>query len=169
MNALILAANGFEDLELFYPWFRLREEGFEVHVAGANLEPLTGAHGYKVHPDLSVEEINEPAWDLLIIPGGTGIDALAENPTALTLVRTFLKDERRVVALGKGVQLLARAGMVAKRRIACTQSLVGEMTKAGARAKIDTVIFDGNLITCQGPAWLPELTSQLLASFGLKA
>ena len=48
MKALILAADGFEDLTLFLPWYRLREEGVEVTLACPFLHAVTGAHGYAV-------------------------------------------------------------------------------------------------------------------------
>ena len=58
MKALILTADGFEDLELFAPWYRLREEGVEVTLAGPGPQVLTGLHGYRVEPDMPIRELN---------------------------------------------------------------------------------------------------------------
>ncbi|NDH07371.1 peptidase, partial [bacterium] len=68
MNALILAAEGFEDLELFYPIMRFQEEDFEIQIASETTEAITGQHGYKVFPDITLADIREPAWDMVIIP-----------------------------------------------------------------------------------------------------
>ena len=50
-RVLILAGDAVEALELFYPYYRLREEGFEVHVAGPKKDVL-----YTVVHDF------EPSW-----------------------------------------------------------------------------------------------------------
>ena len=44
----VFLAEGFEDLSLFLPWYRLREEGIDVRLASPLMRPLTGQHGYRV-------------------------------------------------------------------------------------------------------------------------
>ena len=51
-----MIAEGFEDLELFCPWFRLREEGVEVTVASPGGKPVNGRHGYRVESDMPIRE-----------------------------------------------------------------------------------------------------------------
>jgi len=46
MRAILLIADGFEDSEFYYPYYRLREEGIEVDVAGPEAGTITGKHGY---------------------------------------------------------------------------------------------------------------------------
>ena len=45
-KVLLLAASDFEDTELLYPLYRLREEEVTVTVAGLDREPVTGKKGY---------------------------------------------------------------------------------------------------------------------------
>lgn len=45
-RVLVLAADLFEDVELLYPVYRLREEGVEVIVAGLTLDDVTGKKGH---------------------------------------------------------------------------------------------------------------------------
>lgn len=45
MKALIISADNFEDMELFYPLHRLKEEGITVEVASMKEGAITGKHG----------------------------------------------------------------------------------------------------------------------------
>ena len=45
-KVLVLAADLFEDVELLYPVYRLREEGVSVTVAGLDDKPVTGKKGH---------------------------------------------------------------------------------------------------------------------------
>ncbi len=45
MRALIISADNFEDMELFYPLHRLKEEGVAVEIASMREGSITGKHG----------------------------------------------------------------------------------------------------------------------------
>ncbi len=64
MKALILLADGFEDMQFFCSWFRLQEEGIEVTVAGSTAQTVTGQHGYKFEPDMPIHELSPSEYDL---------------------------------------------------------------------------------------------------------
>jgi protease I len=87
-KVLILAADGFEDMELLYPLFRLREE--DVSVAGPDDHPLRGKKGYGPLPvDTTVDQVAEGDFDALLIPGGFAPDKLRRSETVPDLVRAF--------------------------------------------------------------------------------
>ena len=67
MKALFLLADGFEDLQFFYPWYRLQEEGIQVTLGSTSSQPLTGLHQYRTEPDMPIPEINPSEYDLLVI------------------------------------------------------------------------------------------------------
>ena len=96
MKALILAAEGFEDLELFGLWHRLREARVEVTLAGPTGHKLTGSHGYPLEPDMPIREINPNEYELLVIPGGASSERLRLREEAVDVARTFMEDDRRV-------------------------------------------------------------------------
>ena len=66
----ILVAEGFEDLEFFYPLLRFTEAGAEVVTAGLSKAEVKGKHGMEYTPSHSVDEILEQDFDCVIIPGG---------------------------------------------------------------------------------------------------
>ena len=60
MKARILAADGFEELTLFLPWYRLREEGVDVRIASPRMHVLVGEHGYRVEPAVATLLVEKP-------------------------------------------------------------------------------------------------------------
>lgn len=169
MNALILTSEGFEDLELFYPFMRFQEEGFDVQIASKDTETITGQHGYRAFPDITLEEIREPAWDILLIPGTIYLEEFASLPRVKEIIRDFMDADNRVVAIGKGLLALAIAGVLGNRQVVTPKGMKNALGNSKAIFRDDPVIFDGNLVTCQSSRFLPHLTSQLLQSMGLRA
>lgn len=72
MKALIFGADGFEDLELFYPYHRLKEERITTHIASMKKGLIKGKHGYEVNVDIAFKDINPEDYGILVISGGKG-------------------------------------------------------------------------------------------------
>ena len=70
-KAVVLTADQFEDMEVYFPVFRLREEGWTVTIAAPTLQTIYGEHGYGLKPDLTIDKVNPDDYELLIIPGGS--------------------------------------------------------------------------------------------------
>src|SRR4051794_5317552 len=83
MKALILVTDGFEDLTLFLPWSRLREEGFTVRLAAPLMHALTGLHGYRVEPDERIHEVNPADYDAVVVPDGPCVEKLRQREAAV--------------------------------------------------------------------------------------
>jgi protease I len=169
MNALILSADGFDDLELFYPWYRLQEEGLRVTLASPGGQTITGAHGYRIEADMPIRELNPAEYDLLVIPGGAAPERLRLREEAVDVARTFMEEDRRVAALCRGPQLLISAGALSARQVTCSPAIRDDVRAAGASYRDESVVVDGNLITCRGSDELPEFCRQLLACLGARA
>ncbi len=52
----ILVENLYEDQELWYPYYRLKEAGYEVKIVGPEKKTYYSKHQYPVAADLSIEE-----------------------------------------------------------------------------------------------------------------
>ena len=70
MKALVLTADKFEDMEVFFPYFRLLEEGLEVDIAAPQKGEIHGMRGYDLQIDKTFKEVNPDDYDVLILPGG---------------------------------------------------------------------------------------------------
>jgi protease I len=160
MKSLILIANGFEDLSLFLPWYRLREEGVEVVLASPLMSAVVGLHGYRVEPDVPVHEISPSEYDLLVIPDGPANEILRVREEVVAVVRTFVQ-ESRVAAIGHGSQLLISAGAVDGKTVTCSPGIRDDVRSAGATYRDEATVNDGNLLTGRGPDDLPAFCREL--------
>src|SRR5690606_8673805 len=101
-KVLILATNGFEQVELLVPRRKLKEAGAQVDVVSPEKGEIRGWKlkdwGESVTVDKSLDEVNADDYDAIVLPGGQiNPDLLRVNPKALQLIRSFL-DSGKVVA-----------------------------------------------------------------------
>lgn len=78
-KAAIIAADDFEDLELFHPMYRLQEEGVETVVVGLTKDRVKGKKGYTITPKASIDQVSADDFDFLVIPGGKSPERLRLN------------------------------------------------------------------------------------------
>ena len=89
----ILVEEIFNDLEFWYPYYRLKEAGAKVVVVGSgSSQVFTGKSGSQVKPDTSAEKISVDDVDGVIIPGGYAPDHMRRYPAMVKVVRD-LKDD----------------------------------------------------------------------------
>ena len=169
MKALILVADGFEDLTLFVPWYRLREDGAEVCLASPQARPLTGSHGYRVEPDAPIHEVNPAEYDVLLLPDGPAAERLRLREEAVDVARTFMQEGSLVAAIGHGLQVLISAGSLDNRTVTCSPGIRDDVRAAGAVYRDEAVVLDGTLLTGRGPDDLPAFCHQLLALLSARA
>lgn len=162
VTALLLVADGFEDLTLFLPWYRLREDGFDTRLAAPYLHAVAGKHGYRVEPDFRVDDVNPGEYDVLIIPDGRAVETLRQHEGAVGIVRTFLDEGSRVAAIGHGAQLLISSGVIDGRAVTCSPGIRDDVRAAGGVYRDHAVVTDGNLLTGRGPDDLPEFMRALV-------
>lgn len=163
MKSLILVDDGFEDLTLFLPWYRLREEGAEVVLASPRMHQVRGQHGYLVEPDTTIHEVNPAEFDLLLIPDGSCSELLRVREEAVDVARTFMQEDSRVAVIGHGAQLLISAGALDGRRVTCSPGIRDDVRAAGAGYRDEAVVIDGNLLSCRGRDDLPAFARAILA------
>jgi protease I len=164
-TVLVLAADLFEDMELLYPVFRLREEGVVVTVAGLDDQPVHGKKGYgPLAVDTTVDELSADTFDALVVPGGFAPDKLRRSAKVLDLVRDF-------DAAGKPIAFICHAGWVpisAKilngRRATSVGAIRDDMENAGVHWVDEATVVDGNLISARTPDDLGPWMKALLAA-----
>src|SRR4030066_788030 len=147
MKALIISADNFEDSELLYPYYRLKEEGVEVDIASVKKGPIKGKHGYEVDANKDLREINAAEYDLLLLPGGKAPEKIRKEKEALEIAKHFFGNNKPVSAICHGPQTLITAGLMKGRHATCYKSVAEEMKNAGAVYEDKEGIADGNLGT----------------------
>ena len=162
MKTLILSADGFGDLELFVPYYRFLEEGFDVDIASRKKEKIEGKHGYKIAATKTFDEINPEEYDILLLPGGKAPQKVRKEAAALQIVRHFMEKNKPVAAICHGPQILIGAGAVKDRRMTCWPEVAKELREAGAAYEDKEVVVDGNLITSRMPEDLPFFLREVM-------
>ncbi|MFB6269898.1 MAG: type 1 glutamine amidotransferase domain-containing protein [Halobacterium sp.] len=167
MKGLVLATDGFEDSEFSYPFYRLREAGWDVDVASPDSDAIEGEYGYEFDADLAIDG-EDPLWfaeeyDLLVIPGGDSPEALrTEAPTAADVVAAFDDHDKPIAAICHGAQLLISADILEGRRATGYWSLQVDVENAGAEYVDERVVVDENLVTSRVPDDLPAFMDATL-------
>ncbi len=161
MKALILAADGFEDSELLYPYYRLQEEEIAVDVAAPEAGPIAGKHGYSVEANLAFADVKPNEYDLLVLPGGKGPETVRLDKNAVDATRRMLETGKLVAAICHGAQVLISAGVIYGRTATCYKGVRDDLKAAGAEYVDREVVVDDNLITSRVPGDLPAFSRQI--------
>ncbi len=159
----ILATDGYEDLELYYPRIRLKETGYEVELISLFKREIKGKHGYPIRPDKLVRDANPNNYDGVIIPGGTkNPDYLRRDKDVLDFVAKINEDQKLVGAICHAGWVLISAKIIKDRRATSYFAIKDDMVNAGAIFEDKPVLIDNNLITSRTPDDLPEFMKAVL-------
>ena len=168
MKALIMSADGFEDSELLYPLYRLKEEGYDVVLAAPEKRTITGKHSYTVSADMPISKVNPKDYDLLVLPGGKGPEEVRLEANALKIVKHFFDMNKPVASICHGPQVLISAGVLEDRKATCWKGIKDDIIAAGARYDDKEVVVDGNLVTSRMPSDLPAFMRETIRIAGEK-
>jgi protease I len=159
----ILAEQLYEDQELWYPLFRLREAGADVFVVGSGTaEEYKSKHGYPVKVDAEADTVNAAQFDAVIIPGGYSPDHMRRSPGMIRLVREAHEQGKIVAAICHAGWMLASAGIARGKTLTCFKSIKDDLVNAGANYVDREVVRDGNLITSRFPNDLPAFMREII-------
>jgi protease I len=162
-HVVVLAAQEYEDLELWYPKLRLEEAGASVIVAGMGETTYLSKHGYPVHPDAGIADLDPAAFDGVVIPGGWAPDYLRRSEAVKTFVAHVAASGGLVAAICHGGSVLISAGVVQGRRVTSAAAIRDDLRNAGAEWEDAPVVVDGSLVTSRRPADLPIFMAAVLA------
>ncbi|MHC1789087.1 type 1 glutamine amidotransferase domain-containing protein [Solidesulfovibrio sp.] len=168
-KALIISADAFEDSELLYPLYRLREAGFVVDVAAPTAGTITGKHGYAVAANLAVDAVESAGscgYVLLVLPGGKAPATLRTLPKVIDIVTDFASSGIPMAAICHGPQILVTARLLRGKRATCYKTVAEELKKAGALYEDAPVVVDGPLITSRIPDDLPDFMREVMKKVG---
>jgi len=150
-RALIVLAEGFEEIEAVTVIDVLRRAGVEVVVCGLHdRDPVEGSRGVRVVPDAALPRLDGD-FDVVVLPGGTaGAERLAKEEALLDMLRARVEEDRAVAAICAAPLVLDRAGVLSDGGFTCYPGVEARMKATGRRH--GRVVEQGAVITSQGPA-----------------
>jgi len=160
----VFVADIFEDLELWYPYLRMQEEGAEAVLIGPAKQTYTGKHGLPAAADKAINEVKASDFDALVIPGGYSPDHMRRSPEMVRFVREMNEAGKPIAAICHGGWMLASAEVVEGRRVTGFFAIRDDLVHAGADWEDKEVVRDGNLITSRTPRDLPAFCRTIIES-----
>lgn len=164
-RALILVEEGYEEFELWVPYYRFLEAGLHTEIVGK--EPghtYAGKHGITVTATRSFSDVDLNNVRALVIPGGLAPDRLRLHEEALELIRRANSDGTVIAAICHAGSVLISAGIVSGRRLTSYRSIRDDLLAANAEWVDEAVVTDGNLITSRTPRDLPQFLPAILSA-----
>ena len=135
MKALIITGKYGQDIEIFYPLYRMQEEGWQVDIATPDEEETTGVYGMPIRPTMGLPENTPEAfpYQVLILPGGArAIEYLRTNQEVILTINRFVSFTSGIIGvICHGTQLLIECDLVRGRKMSGYYSIRRDIENAG--------------------------------------
>jgi len=149
-TALILFADGSEELEAISIVNILRRAGVSVTLAGLSSGSLRGSRGVVIVPDTTLDEALAQSYDMVVLPGGQpGANNLKADMRVLQLVQYMAQQGKYVAAICAAPSILATAGLLDGKQATSFPGALSSFLKV--RLQPVAIVEDGKLITSRGP------------------
>jgi protease I len=153
MKALIITSQLVQDHEFIYPFYRLKEEGFEVDVYNQSNTIVKGFFGTKIPPQkddniVSLQNLNIDDYELLVLPGGVkSMEVLRLDELAIEAVKKFNDKNKLIAAICSGTMMLISADILNEKKVTGYYAWKQDLINAGGKFIDSPAVEDGNLIT----------------------
>lgn len=146
----------YNDLELWYPIYRLQEEGVTVHLVGPEADvQYNGQSGIPAKSDYSYDDVNAEDYDGILVPGGWAPDKIRRYPAALNLIRQMNETKKPIGQICHAGWVLISADILQGKKVTSTPAIKDDMTNAGASWEDKPLVVDGHLFSSRRPDDMP--------------
>lgn len=168
---VILAEQMYQEMEIWYPLYRLREAGYTVVVAGPEAGKVYPSKtGYPCKSDISYADLDADKFDGVVVPGGMAPDYIRRDERANRFVQEMDQQGKLIASICHGPWVLCSAfGMLRGRKVTCFFAIKDDVINAGAEYSDAEVVVDRNLVTARKPDDLPAFMQASLAVLEVQA
>jgi len=150
-KALILTWDGYQDQEVIYPFYRLKEENFDITLCAEKEGLFYGILGTKMTANGTCSSINTNNvlnYDFLLLPGGVkALEKIRQQKNILDSITHYVNSGRIVASTCHGAQLLVSAKVVKGRKIAAYYSIEDDINNSGAIYTREPVVIADNIVS----------------------
>lgn len=155
-NIAIFVDTAYQEMEVWYPYFRFLEAGAKCVFVGAEAGKVYASKvGYPVMAQISYDALNPDEFDGVVVPGGYAPDHIRRHAKANRFVRDMDEQGKLVASICHGPWVLCSAGILRDRRATCFFAIKDDVVNAGADYVDAEVVVDRNLVTSRKPEDLP--------------
>ena len=145
----ILAFPDVTQLDLTGPYEVLsRVPGARVDLVWKVAAPVASDTGFAITPTLALADA--PAFDVIVVPGGPGQQALMDDAEVLGFLRAQAATATWVMSVCTGSLVLGAAGLLRGRRATCHWLSLPLLAHLGATPVAERVVVDGDLLSTAG-------------------
>ncbi|MDW8292123.1 MAG: type 1 glutamine amidotransferase domain-containing protein [Anaerolineae bacterium] len=159
-----LVEEGFEDLEFWAVYLRLKEEGAHVTIVApkAHATYKSKSGGLSATSELAAESARAADFDAVVVPGGWAPDKLRRYDAVKQLVREAYAQRKIVAMICHAGWVGISAGIVKGHRATGSVAIKDDLENAGA-TWVDAPAFrDGNLVWGRVVADIPDFNRELV-------
>ncbi|MDD5504907.1 MAG: DJ-1/PfpI family protein [Candidatus Omnitrophica bacterium] len=151
-TAIVLLAEGFEEIEAVTIIDVLRRSGVLVDACGINTIKVQGSRGISISTDLILKDANN-RYDALALPGGLAgsKNLVADKRVKEMLIQAKALNKLIAAICASSALVLAPLGILDGRSATCYPGMENNFSKTTKYVN-DHVVVDGNIITGSGPA-----------------
>lgn len=154
-KAVIITGPGFQDHDVVYTYYRLKEEGYHVDVATKEGMPVIGKYNVPLpmdktaRPNITFTDLAIENYDAVILTGGhEAPDRVRQDQNVLSFVKAMADAGKVVAGLCHGPWIMISAKVLKGKKVCAYVGMVDDMANSGAEVVDAEVIVDGNIITC---------------------
>ena len=163
VRVAVLVEQQYQEMEVWYPVYRLREAGCKVTLVGPEADKTYPSKlGYPAKSDQAAKDVSPGDFDAIVIPGGFAPDFLRRSESVLKLVRGMVEQGKVLAAICHGPWVLCSTTALKGKKATCFFAIKDDVINAGGQYVDAEVVRDGNLITSRKPDDLPAFTLTLL-------
>ncbi|KAI8900747.1 DJ-1 [Globomyces pollinis-pini] len=153
VSALVLIANGTEEMEAVISIDILRRANIEVTVAGVEgQDPVVCSRNVKIVPDIALESIKDTnSFDVLLLPGGLkGAQTFCSSPLVQKLIQQQYKSSKLLAVICAAPLSLKAANVHQQKQLTSHPSVKSQLDQDFEYLDQNVVVCE-NLVTARGP------------------
>jgi protease I len=159
----VLVEQQYQEMEVWYPVYRLREAGCAVELVGPEAgKTYASKLGYPAKSTLAAADAKAEQFAAVVVPGGFAPDYIRRSPAMIKLVADAFAAGKPVAAICHGPWVLCSTPALKGRKVTCFHSIKDDVTNAGGTYVDQEVCVDGNVITSRTPDDLPAFVAALI-------
>ncbi len=150
---LIITSKLVQDHEFIYPFYRLKEEGYDVITCNSDNKQVLGYFGTKIPPKeedkiIDVDKIKVEDFDVLVLPGGVkSMEILRLNEKILEIIKAFFNKKKLIAATCSATMLLISSKIIKNKKVSGYYAWKDDIINAGGIFIDKPCVIDENLIT----------------------
>ena len=162
MKAAILVEDYFDERELIFPLYRLKELGFEVDLVGPEVKEYHGKQGFRIKATVKANPEMAENYEVVWIPGGYAPDRLRRSREVLEFVKRAYESGKIVAAVCHAPWVLISAKIIRGKRVAAFYAIHDDVRNAGGILVGENAARDGNLVTGTDPNAMPKMFKYII-------